>query len=125
MTAYIARRIFYAIPILIGVNLFTFVLFFVVNTPDDIARSQLGDRRVTTEAIENWINKFETNNSSKNRKIELVDQGGCLVRISYDKNYSIIVLTNAEINNPSNKSFVDFSEILLEIIDEEFSKGVL
>ena len=54
MTAYIIRRILYAIPILIGVNLITFILFFVVNTPDDIARSQLGDRRITTEAIENW-----------------------------------------------------------------------
>ena len=54
MTAYIVRRILYAVPILIGINLITFILFFVVNTPDDIARSQLGDRRVTTQAIENW-----------------------------------------------------------------------
>lgn len=54
MTAYIIRRILYAIPILIGVNLLTFTLFFVVNTPDDVARSQLGDRRVSAEAIENW-----------------------------------------------------------------------
>ncbi len=54
MIAYIIRRIFYAIPILIGVNLLTFVLFFVVNSPDDIARSQLGDRRVTVEAIDQW-----------------------------------------------------------------------
>lgn len=54
MSAYILRRILYAIPILIGVNLLTFMLFFVVNSPDDIARSQLGDRRVTTEAIEAW-----------------------------------------------------------------------
>ena len=54
MTAYIVRRILYAIPILIGVNLLTFVLFFIVNSPDDIARSQLGDRRVTAEAIDAW-----------------------------------------------------------------------
>jgi len=52
--AYIVRRVLYAIPILIGVNLLTFLLFFVVNTPDDIARSQLGDRRVTEEAIMSW-----------------------------------------------------------------------
>ena len=38
MLAYILRRVLYAIPILIGVNLITFVLFFVVNTPDDMAR---------------------------------------------------------------------------------------
>jgi peptide/nickel transport system permease protein len=52
--AYLIRRILYAIPILIGVNLLTFALFFVVNTPDDMARVQLGIKRVTPEAIQNW-----------------------------------------------------------------------
>jgi peptide/nickel transport system permease protein len=54
MLAYIVRRVLYAIPILIGVNLITFALFFVVNTPDDMARMQLGTKRVTPEAIEKW-----------------------------------------------------------------------
>jgi peptide/nickel transport system permease protein len=54
MLAYIVRRVLYAIPILIGVNLITFVLFFVVNTPDDMARMHLGAKRVTPEAIEKW-----------------------------------------------------------------------
>jgi peptide/nickel transport system permease protein len=54
MMAYIIRRILYAIPILIGVNIITFVLFFVVNTPDDMARMHLGVKRVTPQAIENW-----------------------------------------------------------------------
>lgn len=54
MFDYVIRRIFYAIPILIGVNLITFVLFFVVNTPDDMARMQLGIKHVTPEAIEKW-----------------------------------------------------------------------
>ena len=54
MFAYIIRRALYAIPILIGVNLLTFVLFFVVNTPDDVARMHLGAKRVTPEAIEKW-----------------------------------------------------------------------
>jgi peptide/nickel transport system permease protein len=54
MLAYIIRRVLYAIPILIGVNLITFGLFFVVNTPDDMARMQLGAKRVTPEAIEKW-----------------------------------------------------------------------
>src|SRR3989338_6514187 len=54
MITYIVRRILYAIPILIGVNLLTFTLFFVVNTPDDMARMQLGIKRVTPEAIEKW-----------------------------------------------------------------------
>jgi len=54
MTAYLLRRLLYALPILLGVNIITFVLFFVVNTPDDMARMQLGDRRVTQEAIDKW-----------------------------------------------------------------------
>ncbi|MBK6553147.1 MAG: ABC transporter permease [Rhodocyclaceae bacterium] len=54
MLAYIVRRLLYAIPILIGVNLITFALFFVVNSPDDMARMQLGVKRVTPEAIEKW-----------------------------------------------------------------------
>ncbi|PLX59841.1 ABC transporter permease [Sedimenticola selenatireducens] len=54
MIAYIVRRILYAIPILIGVNILTFVLFFVVNSPDDMARMNLCMKRVTPEAIENW-----------------------------------------------------------------------
>lgn len=54
MFAYIVRRILYAIPILIGVNILTFALFFIVNSPDDIARMQLGTKHVTTQQIELW-----------------------------------------------------------------------
>ena len=54
MSAYLIRRLLYAIPILIGVNLITFALFFIVNTPDDMARMQLGAKRVTPSAIERW-----------------------------------------------------------------------
>ncbi len=54
MIAYIIRRLFYAIPILIGVNVLTFALFFVVNSPDDMARVHLGVKRVTPDAIEKW-----------------------------------------------------------------------
>jgi len=54
MTAYILRRLFYAIPILIGVNLLTFVLFFFINTPDDMARMHLGMKRVSPDAITKW-----------------------------------------------------------------------
>ncbi|MEO6975693.1 MAG: ABC transporter permease [Gallionella sp.] len=54
MIAYLIRRILYALPILVGVNLLTFAIFFVVNTPDDMARMQLGIKRVTPDAIEQW-----------------------------------------------------------------------
>ncbi len=54
MLAYLIRRLLYAIPILLGVNLLTFLLFFVVNSPDDMARMQIGVKRATPEAIERW-----------------------------------------------------------------------
>ncbi len=54
MLAYIIRRILYAIPILIGVNLITFMLFFMVNSPDDMARAQLGAKQVTPALIQSW-----------------------------------------------------------------------
>jgi peptide/nickel transport system permease protein len=54
MLAYIVRRSLYALPVLLGVNLITFLLFFVVNAPDDVARMHLGAKRVTPEAIEKW-----------------------------------------------------------------------
>ena len=57
MLAYVIRRLLYAIPILIGVNLLTFTLFFVVNSPDDMAVSQLGEKYVTPEAVQAWKQK--------------------------------------------------------------------
>jgi len=54
MTAYILRRLAYGVAILLGVNLLTFVLFFAVNTPDDMARLAIGGQRVSQEAIERW-----------------------------------------------------------------------
>ncbi len=54
MIAYIIRRLLYAMPILIGVNVITFALFFFVNSPDDMARIHLGVKRVTPEAVAKW-----------------------------------------------------------------------
>lgn len=54
MIHYLIRRLLYAIPVLLGVNILTFVLFFVVNSPEDMARMQLGQKRVTPEAVEKW-----------------------------------------------------------------------
>ena len=36
MIAYCVRRLLYALPILLGVNIITFLLFFIVNSPDDM-----------------------------------------------------------------------------------------
>ena len=54
MLNYIIRRCFYGLLVLLGVNLFTFMLFFTVNTPDDMARLNIGGKRVTQEQILKW-----------------------------------------------------------------------
>lgn len=54
MLNYIIRRIGYGVLILLGVNLATFFLFFTVNTPDDMARLNIGGKRVNAEQIAKW-----------------------------------------------------------------------
>ena len=54
MAGYLLRRFWYALWILVGVNLLTFFLFFTVNTPDDMARLNIGGKRVTQEQIDKW-----------------------------------------------------------------------
>ena len=54
MLTFLVRRVAYGVLILLGVNLATFILFFSINTPDDMARLNLGGKRVTQEAIEKW-----------------------------------------------------------------------
>jgi peptide/nickel transport system permease protein len=54
MFRYILRRLGYGALILLGVNLITFFLFFTVNTPDDMARLNIGGKRVNQEVIDKW-----------------------------------------------------------------------
>jgi peptide/nickel transport system permease protein len=54
MMAFTARRLWQAFLILLGVNVLTFMLFFGVNTTDDMARLNLGGKRVTPAAVEQW-----------------------------------------------------------------------
>jgi peptide/nickel transport system permease protein len=54
MLAYVVRRILYAIPILIGVSLLTFVLFYASSTPEQIARRNLSAKNPTHEQIVDW-----------------------------------------------------------------------
>lgn len=54
MLGYLLRRLAYAVPILIGVNILIFTLFFAVNSPDNMARIQLGMKHVAPDAISRW-----------------------------------------------------------------------
>lgn len=54
MIRFVIKRLMQALLILIGVNVITFLLFFGVNTTDDMARLNLGGKRVTAQAISQW-----------------------------------------------------------------------
>src|SRR6476619_6209586 len=54
MFSYLVRRCLYGALILLGVNLATFFLFFTVNTPDDMARLNIGGKRISVEQIVKW-----------------------------------------------------------------------
>ena len=54
MLAYLIRRLLYAVPIVLGIVLITFVLFFVVNKPEDMARRTLGPK-ATPDAVAAWV----------------------------------------------------------------------
>ena len=60
MIQYLMRRLAYGVLILLGVNFLTFVLFFAVNTPDDMAHLAIGSQRVSVEAIEQWLSASMT-----------------------------------------------------------------
>lgn len=54
MWTYIARRLLYAVPILIGVLFLTFLLFFAISSPEDLARSQL-QKGANNDSIARWM----------------------------------------------------------------------
>ncbi len=54
MVYYIVRRLLLAVPTVLGVCLFTFLLFNVFASPDAIARKQLG-KNPTTAQVKIWI----------------------------------------------------------------------
>ncbi len=54
MLAYLIRRLFFFVPIVFGVMLLTFVLFFVVQSPEATARRVLG-QKATPKSVENWL----------------------------------------------------------------------
>ena len=54
MARYMLGRALYGVLVLLGVNLATFLLFFAVNTPDDMARLNIGGKRVNQQVIDQW-----------------------------------------------------------------------
>src|SRR5579862_7417653 len=54
MLRYMIRRTLYALPILIGVSLLTFIMFYASATPDTIARRNLSAKNPTRKQLDQW-----------------------------------------------------------------------
>jgi len=54
VVGYFLKRMTAALPLLLGVNILTFALFFGINSPDDLAQIHLGSRSVTLDVLEDW-----------------------------------------------------------------------
>lgn len=55
MLRYVIRRVLYAIPILIGVSLLTFLLFYCTVTPEQMARRNLSAKNPSPQQIQGWL----------------------------------------------------------------------
>jgi peptide/nickel transport system permease protein len=55
MLRYITRRTLYAVPILIGVCLATFFLFYLAVPPDQLARRNLSSKNPTQQELHDWL----------------------------------------------------------------------
>lgn len=55
MLHYVIRRLLYAVPILVGVCLVTFVLFYLTVRPEEMAKRNLSAKNPTKEQIHDWL----------------------------------------------------------------------
>jgi peptide/nickel transport system permease protein len=100
MLNYILRRLGYGFIILMGVNLITFVLFFTVNTPDDMARLNIGGKRVTPDQIEKWkVERGYDKPMLINDKAEGV--GKVTQTVFWDRSVSLFMLNFGRADNAS------------------------
>jgi peptide/nickel transport system permease protein len=54
---YLARRILYIIPTLVGVSLLTFLLFFMIFSPETLARRNLSAKNPSPQQIATWVHE--------------------------------------------------------------------
>jgi len=55
MIRYLVRRLLYAIPILLGVSLATFTLFYLTVPPEQMARQNISAKSPTPQQIQDWL----------------------------------------------------------------------
>jgi peptide/nickel transport system permease protein len=91
MFSYLIRRLLYTVPIIFGVMVITFILYFAIQKPDTMARVQLG-KRATPQAVKEWLHnrgydkpRFLNLNAAKGHKLTIKDEvGGRTRTLTYE-----------------------------------------
>ncbi|MCL5103923.1 MAG: ABC transporter permease [Armatimonadetes bacterium] len=55
MPRYLVRRLLYAVPILLGVSLLTFLLFYATSSPEQMARRNLSAKNPSPAQVQAWL----------------------------------------------------------------------
>ncbi|MBC8104766.1 MAG: ABC transporter permease [Cytophagales bacterium] len=55
MLSYVLRRVLYAVPILVGVSLLTFALFYLTTSPENLARRNISAKNPSPAQIQQWL----------------------------------------------------------------------
>lgn len=85
MLNYIIRRVLYAIPILIGVSLLTFMLFYLTTSPENLARRNISSKNPSEAQIQQWL---KDHNYDKPRSEQFKDHMLSLARFDFGKSDS-------------------------------------
>ena len=82
MLRYVIRRLLYAIPILIGVSLLTFILFYVTTSPENLARRNISSKNPTPAQLHQWL---KDHHYDKPRAVQFRDHMVALATLNFGK----------------------------------------
>jgi peptide/nickel transport system permease protein len=82
MLNYVIRRVLYAVPILIGVSLLTFALFYLTTSPENLARRNISSKNPTPAQLQQWL---KDHNYDKPRTEQFRDHMVSLATFNFGK----------------------------------------
>lgn len=135
MLSYIIKRILYTIPIIIGVNIFVFFLFFWLNDPDDMAKLHLGNKHVTWQQIQTWKQSRNLhypkiyNDGYKTQHLFIASNPKNIFEVTLtDKaNYCLQIngSSNSILNKNRNFKFLDFTKTILYLSNHSLKETLI
>jgi peptide/nickel transport system permease protein len=110
MLAYIIRRFLYAIPILIGVSLLTFTLFYLTTSPENLARRNISSKNPSKAQLQQWL---KDHNYDKPRSVQFRDHMVSLATFNFGKSDATGQPISAMIRRGAGPSFIISSLIFV------------